>query len=122
MDDLDLGYDQSSANMAFSELLKRWSDEDLQTAAEQINDLTSHPGYKVLNRLIRERIQRSLRGLTGGNPKDDRADYVAILKWLHGMEQVLLAPDAVLDAQQKRIAKNVKAQAEAERAEEKNAA
>src|SRR5690242_15962632 len=116
--DLDLGYDQTSAGAAFKELLRRWDDEELQSAAQQLDELTAHPGYKALNRLIRERIQKSLRSLTGGNPKADAVEYVAVLKWLHGMEQVLLVPEVVHDAHRARIEKNANAQAEAERAEE----
>jgi hypothetical protein len=81
--------------------LEHWETDDLLQARDDVQSLTSHPGWKWLNRLLGERKQRDMTRLIHGGVLE-QAQYAALTGTLSGMESGALAADSVVFAADRR--------------------
>jgi hypothetical protein len=81
----DLGSEKTVA--ALSRHMGGWSLERTFHAGEAVEDLLSHPGWKVIDALLQAEVDTVDRRLDTDRPLDSRADYAAA----HGRRGGLLA-------------------------------
>lgn len=81
----------------FAGTLEKWETDDLLLSAQLIEDLRSHPGFEVLERLLEERRKHTLTLLIHG-PVHSHEKYAAMAAEVSGLESSLRAVEAVLFA------------------------
>jgi hypothetical protein len=77
------------------EHLRRWDSEELFDAQEAVEQLTRHPGWKVVTGLVDALTRAGYSTLKMANGRLEQAEYAAVLGKLAGLEVLAQVPEAV---------------------------
>jgi hypothetical protein len=112
--------DRPTAFAAFEPVLSRWTTEDLNDAAEFVQSLVEHPGYRVLHKAVKERVEFLFAALVHGR-LGEHAQMGKDTGMVSGLDQVLHVAQCVQYAAERRNCEEAEAARRAEAAE-RNAA
>jgi hypothetical protein len=113
--------DAPTAFASFEPVLSRWTTEELNDAADTVASLVEHPGYRVLHRAIKERVEYLFAKLVHGKLQE-HAQMGKDIGMVSGSDQVLHVAQCVQYMAERRNREEAAKARQAEAAERREAA
>lgn len=90
------GYEQriGAARGAYATIVRAWDDDDLLTAAKQVADVQSSPGWARMAEVVSARADLTAAQVTHGKVLE-RHEYAALTGMIAGYEQAVLVGDVI---------------------------